>query len=73
MTRKKFLILSGSLGWWLAFASWTLAAIPLDNLTVGYASFSGHYTPMWIAVEDGLGRKYGIDPSAAKLQLNKKG
>ena len=35
--------------------------VGLHNLTVGYASFSGHYTPMWIAVEDRLGQKYGLD------------
>jgi ABC-type nitrate/sulfonate/bicarbonate transport system substrate-binding protein len=40
------------------------AATQLENLTVGYASFTGHYTPMWIAVEDGLGRKYGLDLKA---------
>ena len=48
----------------LASASRVMAAVPLDNVTVGYASFSGHYTPMWIAVEDGLGKKYGIDLKA---------
>jgi ABC-type nitrate/sulfonate/bicarbonate transport system substrate-binding protein len=37
------------------------AAVQLDSLTVGYSSFSGHYTPVWIAVEDRLGRKYGLD------------
>jgi ABC-type nitrate/sulfonate/bicarbonate transport system substrate-binding protein len=37
------------------------AARQTDQLTVGYASFSGHYTPMWIAVEDRLGQKYGLD------------
>lgn len=62
MTSKKFLILSGSL--WFASATWLFAAVQLDNLTVGYASFSGHYTPMWIALEDGLGKKYGIDLKA---------
>jgi ABC-type nitrate/sulfonate/bicarbonate transport system substrate-binding protein len=40
------------------------AATQLDPVTVGYASFSGHYTSMWIAVEDGLGKKYGIDLKA---------
>src|SRR3989304_2250220 len=35
--------------------------VGLHNLTVGYTSFSGHYTPMWIAVEDRLGQKYGLD------------
>ena len=62
MTSKKFLILSGSL--WFASATWLFAAVQLDILTVGYASFSGHYTPMWIALEDGLGKKYGIDLKA---------
>jgi ABC-type nitrate/sulfonate/bicarbonate transport system substrate-binding protein len=37
------------------------AATQTDQLTVGYASFSGHYRPMWIAVEDRLGQKYGLD------------
>lgn len=64
MTSKKLLIRSGSLGLWLASVTWTLAATQVDSLTVGYASFSGHYTPMWIAVEDGLGKKYGIDLKA---------
>ena len=25
----------------------------------GYSSFAGHHTPMWIAVEERIGRKYG--------------
>jgi len=40
------------------------AATLFEPVTVGYASFSGHYTPMWIAVEDGLGRKHGIELKA---------
>jgi ABC-type nitrate/sulfonate/bicarbonate transport system substrate-binding protein len=51
----------------LAMLSWcssAVAATQLDQVTVGYASFSGHYTSMWIAVEDGLGKKYGIDLKA---------
>ncbi len=52
------------LSWcWTAVAG-AGAATHLDNVTVGYASFSGHYTPMWIAVEDALGKKYGIDLKA---------
>ena len=64
MTGRKFLIAVSWLGWWVVAASWVGAAGQLDNVTVGYASFSGHYTPMWIAVEDGLGRKHGIDLKA---------
>jgi hypothetical protein len=56
MTSKKFLILTGSLGFWVAATAWSLAAVQLESLTVGYASFSGHYVPLWIAVEDGLGK-----------------
>lgn len=61
MTRKKFFIVFHLLVLWAASATWAVAATPLDSVTIGYASFSGHYTPMWIAAEDGLGRKYGID------------
>ena len=62
MIRQKILILLFAFTWWLAGNGF--AATQLDNLTVGYASFSGHYTPMWIAVEDGLGKKYGIELKA---------
>jgi ABC-type nitrate/sulfonate/bicarbonate transport system substrate-binding protein len=64
MTSKKLLILTGSFGLWLVAAAWSLAAVQLESLTVGYASFSGHYVPMWIAVEDALGKKYGLDLKA---------
>ena len=37
------------------------AAARLEPLTVGYSTFSGAYLPLWIAVEDQLGRKYGLD------------
>ena len=43
MTSKKLLILTGSFGLWLVAAAWSLAAVQLESLTVGYASFSGHY------------------------------
>ena len=61
MAHKVFLIIIGSFCFSLSCAG---AAVPYDSLTVGYASFSGHYTPMWIAVEDGLGRKYGLELKA---------
>jgi NitT/TauT family transport system substrate-binding protein len=61
---QKILALLAALSWcWIAVAS-AVAATQLDPVTVGYASFSGHYTSMWIAVEDGLGKKYGIDLKA---------
>jgi NitT/TauT family transport system substrate-binding protein len=40
------------------------AAPANEALTIGYSSFSGHYVPLWIAVEDRLGRKYGLDLKA---------
>ncbi|MSP37674.1 MAG: ABC transporter substrate-binding protein [Deltaproteobacteria bacterium] len=58
------LCLVAVLGWYSTFVASAVAATQLDPVTVGYASFSGHYTPMWIAVEDGLGKKYGIDLKA---------
>ena len=36
----------------------------LESLAVGYSSFAGHHTPMWIAVDERIGRKYGIDLKA---------
>jgi ABC-type nitrate/sulfonate/bicarbonate transport system substrate-binding protein len=41
-----------------------LAGQQLETLAVGYSSLAGHHTPMWIAVEDRIGRKYGIDLKA---------
>ncbi len=32
-----------------------------QRLKVIYSSFTGAYTPLWIAVEDGLGRKFGLE------------
>jgi hypothetical protein len=55
--RKKLLSFLTALGWcWIAVASSGNAA-QLDNVAVGYSSFTGHYAPLWIAVEAGLGRK----------------
>jgi NitT/TauT family transport system substrate-binding protein len=56
------------------FVSWLCGAIilcasasyaaQLESVTVGYSSFSGDYVPLWIAVEDRIGKKYGIDLKA---------
>ena len=39
-------------------------AAALDTVTVGYSSFSGAYLPLWIAVEERLGKKYDLDLKA---------
>jgi NitT/TauT family transport system substrate-binding protein len=36
-------------------------AAPMESVTVAYSSFSGAYAPIWIALEDRLGKKHGID------------
>lgn len=64
MSSKTVVIAWSVLGIWLLSACGVSAATSPETVTLGYASFSGHYTPMWIAVEDGLGKKYGIDLKA---------
>jgi ABC-type nitrate/sulfonate/bicarbonate transport system substrate-binding protein len=39
-------------------------AAQLESVTVGYSSFSGDYVPLWIGVEERIGKKYGIDLKA---------
>jgi ABC-type nitrate/sulfonate/bicarbonate transport system substrate-binding protein len=58
--------LVGVLGFFacLVSTSFTIAAAQFDSVTVGYSSFSADYVPLWTAVEDRLGRKYGLDLSA---------
>jgi ABC-type nitrate/sulfonate/bicarbonate transport system substrate-binding protein len=58
--RKNLLALSFLLGW-IGCASVTVAGAQLDSVTIGFSSFSGFYGPLWLAVEDGLGKKYGVD------------
>ncbi|HXG51558.1 MAG TPA: ABC transporter substrate-binding protein [candidate division Zixibacteria bacterium] len=41
-----------------------LAAPELETLTIGYSSFSGAYVPLWMAVEERLGIKHGLDLKA---------
>jgi len=48
----------------LIFSSASFAATRLDNLTVAYSSFSGAYGPLWVAVENQLGKKYNLDLKA---------
>ena len=46
---------------WFAFASIASAAAILEPVTIGYSTFSGAYLPLWIAIEERLGAKYGLD------------
>jgi len=58
-TTNRF-VLSVLLGW-LGCASTAFGATQLDSVTIGFSSFSGFYGPLWLAVEDGVGKKYGLD------------
>ena len=51
---------------WLLCCGWlglTPAAFSaaLEPVTIGYSTFAGAYLPLWIAIEDRLGVKYGLD------------
>ena len=50
-----------SFNFWMSVS---IAATQLESITIGYSSFSADYVPLWTAVEDHLGRKYGLDLSA---------
>lgn len=63
-----------SIDWLRRLAVWSVgaqllwasvgSAAQLESVTIGYSSFSGDYVPLWIAVEDRIGKKYGIDLKA---------
>ncbi len=40
------------------------AASKLDPVTIGYSTFAGAFAPLWVAVEEHLGTKYGLDVRA---------
>jgi NitT/TauT family transport system substrate-binding protein len=44
----------------LTFAALSCAAVS-QKVKIVYSGFSGGFKPLWIAVEEGLGRKYGLD------------
>jgi ABC-type nitrate/sulfonate/bicarbonate transport system substrate-binding protein len=48
----------------LIVTSSAFAAAKLDQVTVGYSAFSGPYLPLWVSVEEQLGKKYGLDLKA---------
>ena len=63
--KKNQLVLAMTTGWVLILMNClSFAAASLEPLAVGYSSFSGAYLPLWIAVEEGLGKKYGLDLKA---------
>jgi NitT/TauT family transport system substrate-binding protein len=63
--RRKKTRLAAAVGYTLLLLnSLCFAAASPEALTVGYSSFSGAYLPLWIAVEQGLGTKYGLDLKA---------
>jgi len=49
---------------WLLFDGSAFATNRLEPLTVGYSNFTGTYGPLWIAVEEHVGTKYGLDLKA---------
>jgi len=56
---RSFIIFSiGFASLW--FTSLGFAAATLEPVTVAYSTFSGAYLPLWIAIEDHVGRKYGL-------------
>src|SRR6185369_1798501 len=60
----KIILLSLTVTYALFDLTSSASAAQLENLAVGYSSLAGHHTPMWIAVEDRIGRKYGIELKA---------
>jgi hypothetical protein len=46
---------------WLAWAPIVFAASQMESVTIGYSSFSGAYGPLWIAVEEQLGKRHGLE------------
>src|SRR5215470_1347591 len=58
-------IIVGCLIWALLFIDvHGFAAVKLEPLTVGYSTFAGSYAPLWVAVEEHVGSKYGLDMKA---------
>ena len=45
----------------LAFAALSYTASSSEKVKIGYPAFTGAYVPLWIAAEEGFGRKHGLD------------
>ena len=61
---RKIFSLSCLISVWLFMGAQGFAAAKLEPLTVGYSTFAGSYAPLWVAVEEHLGAKYGLDLKA---------
>ena len=64
MVAKKHLIFFNFIIGCLAYTAIASGASQLESVTIGFSSFSGFYGPLWLAVEDQLGRKHGLDLKA---------
>jgi NitT/TauT family transport system substrate-binding protein len=65
MFRRHHSILAGSLvAAFFLLTFHVFAAGRLEPLTVGYSNFTGTYAPLWIAVEEQIGVKHGLDLKA---------
>jgi len=64
MIRTKFILAFSFFYGVTALPSAAISAQQIESLAVGYSSLAGHHTPMWVAVEDRIGKKYGIDLKA---------
>jgi len=49
---------------WTVFLTGVLTAAEVQKLKIIYSSFTGAYTPLWIAVDDQLGKKHGLELEA---------
>jgi len=61
-------VLVGLVHWTIFFYVGLFATVRLSfaageplKLKIIYSSFTGAYTPLWLAVDDRLGKKYGLD------------
>ena len=64
MQQKKTIIVGCLISAWLSIGVQGFAAARLETLTVGYSTFAGSYAPLWVAVEERVGQKYGLDLKA---------
>ena len=61
---RKVVLASGLLLICLITGRNSFAAAPASPLTVGYSNITATYAPLWIAVEEHVGVKYGLDLKA---------
>lgn len=59
---EKFLTIFLSIVFLFAGDAW--AAARLEPLTIGYSNITATYAPLWVAVEEHVGAKYGLDLKA---------